>query len=87
MDIKKLEGSLSWEDFDEGLVSYGNCKTLGEVWEKCVNCNHCDHKAACEEFNEEYYDYDIKCSQFIDMLLGKKTLEKIIEEAKKNDRW
>ena len=87
MDIKKLEGSLSWEDFDEGLVSYGNCKTFGEVWEKCVNCNHCNHKEACEKFNEEYYEYDFKCSQFIDLLLGKKTLEDIIKEAQKNDRW
>jgi hypothetical protein len=85
MDIKKLAGSLSFEDFDEGLVSYGNCRSFGEVWEKCVNCNHCDHKEACEQFAEEYYG--VKCNQFIDLLLGQKTLEQIIEEVKKNDRW
>lgn len=85
MDIKKLEGSLSFEDFDEGLVSYGNCKTFGEVWEKCVNCNHCDHREACEQLADKYDG--IKCSQFIDLLLGQKTLEQILKEVEKNDRW
>ena len=86
MDTKKLEGSLSFDDFEEGLVSYGNCKTFGEVWEKCVSCNHCDYKESCTQF-ADYFDYDFKCSQFIDLLLGHKKLEDIITEAKKNDRW
>lgn len=81
MDIKKLEGSLSFEDFDEGLVSYGNCKTFGEVWEKCVNCNYCDHKAACEALQDEVYK--ITCAQVIDFLLGQKTLAQITSEVDK----
>ena len=79
MDIKKLEGSVSIEDFAEGLVSHGNCKSLGEVWEKCVTCNHCWHKEACEALIEKYYD--IKCNQVIDILLGHKKLDDIISEV------
>jgi hypothetical protein len=84
MDIKKLEGSLSFENFADGLVSYGNCKTFGEVWEKCVTCNNCDHKEACEQFADEHYG--IKCSQFIDILLGHKKLEDVIKEVDHYDR-
>ncbi len=80
MDIKKLQGSLEFDDFTNGIVAYGNCKTFGEVWEKCVNCDHCDHRTACEEFAAEYDK--VSCSQFIDFLLGHKTLEEIIKEVK-----
>ena len=85
MDIKKLEGSLSFDSFADSLVSYGNCTSFGEVWEKCVSCNHCEHRTACEQFADSYEE--VKCNQFIDMLLGHKTLEQIIKEAEKNDRW
>jgi hypothetical protein len=85
MDIKKLEGSLSFDDWEEGLVSYGNCKSFGDVWEKCVTCNYCDHKAACVALQDEYYN--ITCAQVIDLLLGQKTLEQIRREVEKNDRW
>ena len=85
MDITKLAGSLSFEDYDEGLVSHGNCRTFGEVWEKCVNCSHCAHTAACEALTNKYYD--MKCAQVIDYLLGQKDLETIIKEVEKDDRW
>jgi hypothetical protein len=80
MDIKKFEGSMSFDDFSNGIVSYGNCKTFGEVWEKCVTCNNCDHREACEAITDEYYG--IKCHQVIDLLLGHKKLEDIIKEIK-----
>lgn len=85
MNIKKLEGSLSFEDFTEGLVSYKNCKTFGEVWEKCVSCGYCNHRESCEQFAEEHSG--ASCAQFIDMLLGHKKFEDIIKEAEANDRW
>lgn len=85
MDIKKLEGSFSIDDFVEGLVAYGNCDTFGEVWEKCVSCNHCAHRETCDHFADEYYG--VKCRQFIDILLGHKKLEDVIKEVEKNDRW
>ena len=83
--IEQLAGSLSFEDYDEGLVSYGNCRSCGEVWEKCVNCNHCEHKDACDLLTNEYYG--MKCAQVIDYLLGQKDLETIIKEVEKDDRW
>ena len=73
MDIKKYEGSLSFDDFTEGLVSRGNCKTFGDVWEKCVTCNHCDHKIACETVCEEHGD--LTCAEVINVLLGFKKLD------------
>lgn len=79
MDIKKYEGSLSFDDFEEGLVARGCCKTFGEVWEKCVNCNHCKHQDACRALIEECSE--IKCSEVIDILLGHKKLEDVIKEA------
>lgn len=84
-DFKKLEGSLSFDNWEEGLVSYGNCKSFGAVWEKCVTCNYCDHKEACDKFAEEYDG--VKCHQFIDLLLGQKTLEQVLKEIEENDRW
>jgi hypothetical protein len=78
MDIKKLEGSMSFDDFSNGIVSYGNCKTFGEVWEKCVTCNNCDYKDACHALSEEYDN--IKCRQVIDVLLGHTKLEDVIKE-------
>jgi hypothetical protein len=68
MESKKLKGSISFDDFLKGLLSGGSCKTFGEVWEKCVNCSCCEHREACERFAEEHYE--VRCSQFIDMLLG-----------------
>ena len=79
MDIKKLEGSVSVNDFIEGLVSHGNCKTLGEVWEKCVTCNHCEHKEACRALIDEHFE--IKCREVIDILLGNKKIEDIYPEV------
>ena len=84
MENKNLEGTLSFEDFTEGLVAYGNCKTFGEVWEKCVGCNNCQHKEICDKLTDEYYG--IKCSQVIDILLGHKKLEDIAKEVERYGR-
>ena len=81
MEFKKLEGTLSFDDFTEGLVSYGNCKTFGEVWDKCVTCNNCQHQKACDKLIGECEG--IKCHQVIDVLLGHKKFEDIEKEIER----
>ncbi len=78
-ELKKLEGSLSFDDFTEGLVSNGNRKTFGEVWEKCVRCDSCWNKEACDKLTDRYYE--LKCGQVIDILLGHKKLEEVLKEV------
>ncbi len=89
-DIKKYEGSINFDDFADNLLHYGGCRTYGDVWEKCVSCNHCEYEKACEAICDkiaEAHDVDIKCSQVINVLLGYKKIDDIIKEAKANDRW
>lgn len=76
MELKKYEGSLSLENFVEGLTGTRHgYKTLGEVWEHCIKCNYCEHQTACHALGEEYPE--IKCSEVIDILLGDKKIEDI----------
>ena len=82
MDIKKYEGSLSFDDFEEGLVSRGCCKSFGEVWEKCVTCNHCKHQVACDTLCNQL-DSNLSCSQVIDILLGQVKIEDILKGGTK----
>ena len=78
MDIKKYEGTLSFNDFSEGLVTYGDCKTFGEVWKKVVGCRRCPYWDTCTEIMNAYEG--IKCDQVIDILLGHKKLDDVIKE-------
>ena len=85
MEIKEFHGSISIDDFLDGLTAYGTKKeTLGDVWETCVDCNHCRFReqchALCDQI-EEAHNVNIHCGQVVDYLLGDKTLEEIIKEA------
>ena len=53
MDIKDYKGSISLEDFAEGLTAMPNKKTLGTVWEHTVDCNHCSFRGHCKK--QEFY--------------------------------
>ena len=80
-ELKKLEGSLYVEDFVEDMESslkYG--QSLGTVWERCVGCENCKYRTTCEATGDklEELGVDMRCSQFIDLLLGTTTIEKII---------
>jgi hypothetical protein len=77
MDIKKYEGSMSLEAFAYGLR--GN-KTLGDVWEDCVTCNHCSQREACKNLVEQMSTergIDLFCGQVIDILLGNLKIEEV----------
>ena len=81
MDIKKYEGSLSLENFVEGLLTARvENKTLGEVWEDCVSCDHCPHRDACRDLTEYVFatkDTDLYCDQVIEILLGNLKIEEV----------
>ena len=79
MDIKKLEGSLSFDDFATGLLSHKGCETYGDVWEACVNCGNCPHHAACEALGDMFLDrgINLSCNQVIDILLGDLKIEEV----------
>ena len=81
MDIKKYEGSMSIEDFVEDITSSRwGCKTLGEVWEKCVKCNQCKYYEACHTISDQLLEergINVTCKQVIDILLGDLKIEEV----------
>lgn len=78
MTKAELAGSLSYDNFAEGLVACGKYESLGEVWEHCVACTRCEHREACTLLVTEYPR--IRCCQVINFLLGVQKLEEIIKE-------
>lgn len=84
MDIKEYKGSISLEDFAEGLVAQPNKNTLGAVWEHTIDCNHCCFRGHCKDICDQIadkHDVNVYCRQVIDFLLGDKTIEDIVKEA------
>ncbi len=71
-EIKKLEGSVSVEDFVRGLLLASKDNSLGEMWEKCVSCPNCLFEKQCGELSEmmEARGQNPQCGQVIDILLG-----------------
>ena len=83
MDIKELKGSVSDQDFLESFLTHGNFESLGEVWEKNIECNRCTYREKCHAISDKLmdeYDTNVYCRQVIDYLLGDKTIEQIIAE-------
>lgn len=72
MKIKNLKGSVSLTDFIDNLCTGSGEDTLGALWEKCVDCNHCKYREQCHALSEEFEN--ITCSQVIDHLLGDQDL-------------
>lgn len=72
MDINTFVGSVSIEDFINGLLLTRGVDTLGDVWEKLLDCNHCKFAEQCKAIGD-YFDMQNKnptCGQIIDFLLG-----------------
>lgn len=82
MDIKKLKGSVNFETVVDNMLSPSGCRTLGEVWSRCVDCGHCSYRNECEELHDHFIDQNaiIRCDQVIDFLLGNITMEDIKED-------
>lgn len=84
MDIKELKGTMDLSDFAEGLVSQKKAKSLGEVWENIVDCNHCPYKEKCQaisDYIQKKYDVNTYCRQIIDYLLGDMSIEGFLKEG------
>lgn len=83
MDIKELKGTMSVEDFADGLLSQKKFETFGEVWEDYIDCNHCNYREKCHAICEHYEDKGINlyCNQVIDYLLGDLDIETIPAEV------
>lgn len=83
MDIKELKGTMSVENFVDGLVAQTPDKTLGEIWEDTVDCNHCTYREQCQAISAYYEDKGINlyCNQVIDYLLGDLDVETIPMEV------
>ena len=79
MDIKNLNGSVSLIDFIDDLCTGSGETTLGALWEKNVDCNHCKYREQCHALGEVYED--ITCDQVVDYLLGDLDLEKLGTEV------
>ena len=84
MNIKDYKGSISLEDFAEGITAQPDKSTLGTVWEHTIDCNHCCFHEQCRDIVDQVsdeYNYNIYCNQIIDFLIGDKSIEDILKEA------
>lgn len=77
--IKNLVGSISQEDFVLGLLRARGVETLGDIWEKHMDCNHCKFVKQCNIIGDHLGDQDkfATCGQIIDLLLGDIKVEDI----------
>lgn len=77
--MEKLIGSVSIEDFVNGLLLARGVETLGDVWEKCIDCNHCKFAKQCKVIGDHFAEQDKNptCSQIVDLLLGDIKVEDI----------
>jgi hypothetical protein len=84
MNIKELKGTMNLSDFAEGLVGQKKAKSLGEVWEDFVDCNHCPYTEQCKAISnhiQNEYDVNTYCRQTIDYLLGDMSIEGFLKEV------
>jgi hypothetical protein len=82
MNIKNLKSSVSLTDFIDDLCTGSGETTLGALWEKNVDCNHCKYREQCHALGEEYDG--ITCDQVVDYLLGDFDLAKLGTEVEYN---
>ena len=82
MDIKELKGTMTLSDFAEGITS-ARKKSLGTIWENCVDCNHCPYVEQCRTISDQIqdeYDVNVYCRQVIDYLMGEMPIEGFLKE-------
>jgi hypothetical protein len=71
-NIKKFAGSVSTEDFINGLFMMPEVNTLGDIWEKFADCRYCQFVEQCQAIGD-YFDTQDKnpsCGQILDFLTG-----------------
>ena len=77
--INNLVGSVSQEDFVLGLLLARDVETSGDIWEKVIDCNHCNFAKQCSEICSTLEDKDINptCGDVINLLMGEIKVEDI----------
>jgi hypothetical protein len=70
--MEKLIGSVSVDDFVNGLLLARGVETSGDIWEKLIDCNHCLFKVQCQKIGDamEQLNKYPTCGQIVEMLLG-----------------
>jgi hypothetical protein len=70
--INELAGSYDQNYFIQGLLLASKDNSLGEMWEKCVDCPHCLFAKSCGLLSEqmEARGQNPRCGQVVDILLG-----------------
>ena len=79
--IKKFEGSVSQQEFIQGLLLTKGDTTLGHIWEKVVNCTNCLFAKQCQNIcgtlEEVDHTKNPTCRDVINILLGEIKVEDI----------
>lgn len=77
--IKNFVGSVSIEDFINGLLLARGVESLGDLWERHITCNQCPFVKQCRIIGDLLGDQDKipTCGQIIDLLLGDIKVEDI----------
>ena len=70
--IEDLAGKCDQNYFVQGLLMASKNNSLGEMWEKCVDCPNCLFAKQCASLGEqmEARGQNPSCGQVIDILLG-----------------
>ena len=70
--IEDLAGKCDQNYFVQGLLMASKNNSLGEMWEKCVECPHCLFAKQCASLGElmEAKGKNPTCGQVVDILLG-----------------
>ena len=77
--MDELIGSVTIEDFVRGLLLLRDVETCGDIWERCMDCNHCAFAKQCKAIGDHFagHDKNPTCGQIIDLLLGDIKVEDI----------
>lgn len=83
-EMTRFEGTLSTDDVVEALISsrvnkFG-AKTLPELYENLVKCEHCPFEKECDKLYAamEDHDYSPYCNELLSILLGEKKISDFI---------
>lgn len=70
--VQKLAGSCDQNAYIRGLLLASKNNSLGEMWERCVDCHNCIFAKQCNELGECMEDSgkNPTCGQIVDILLG-----------------
>lgn len=76
-NVEKLVGSITAEDFVTGLLNANRTGTLGDIWEKFVDCDRCAFAKQCNAICSHFAEHDrlAACSDVVNILLGDAKLE------------